>query len=524
MQRLNPVTGSDKPGHIRELLENLIFRRQFLLGPSPFSPTPQWKAVALSQGLILSSHPDLDVVSHSSPASSVTLLGFIIDPFNPARTSAEIVRILAEQASSLADLLLHCEPLSGRFALIYQSPNGSYILTDPCGFRQVYYYTNDHAQWCGSQPEIIRAAVGLEREDNEDLLAFMLDPGFANNESSWVGDRTPYKHCRLLLPNHYLKLGAREPERFFPASSPEKKAPEAIIETAATILKGSFAAIAKRTALTMPVTSGYDSRVLLAASRSVSDRIEYYIDRKSALSEGHPDVWLPSRMTRKLGIDFVIKNSQANLPGWFVGMLANNVTGARVLLKTRMIYGKFMARETRMNINGNGSEICRNHYETLYRIEPDKKTVTVQDLARCLCYPGLPFVNTELERWQADILTGEAPRYNILDMLMWEQDLGIWGAQYPAEQDIAVEEFSPFNCRLLITTLLAAPRELRVAPHFPLYRQLIEAMWPELLAFPFNPPPKLNITFHDAWAFLKSQMKPYTPRSMVYWLKSKGIL
>lgn len=509
--------------HLGELLENLVFRRQFLLGPSPFTPTRRWQTLALGRNLVLSAHPDLGVVTQATRTASLTLLGFIVDPFNPARTSAEIIQVLAEGAASLSDLLHLCEPLSGRFVLIWQNQGETVLFTDPCGFRQVYYYTDDRQQWCGSQPEIINSAVGLEKDDDDDLLAFMVDPEFAHNESSWVGDRTPYKHCRLLLPNHYLKWGSSEPVRFFPAGPPEAKPLAEIIDTAITILQGSFAALAQRAAFMLPVSSGYDSRVLLAASRGVADRIEYYIDRKGALSENHPDIWLPSRMARRLGIDFVVRNSESDLPGWFIGVLAHNVTGARVLPKTRMIYANFMARETRLNLNGSGSEICRNHYEIYHRIEPDKKRVTLDDLARCLCYPGLAFVRTELAKWQADFLAAGVPQFSIVDLLMWEQDLGIWGALYFAEQDIAVDEFSPFNNRRLLTTLLAAPRDLRVAPDFQLYRRLIEAMWPELLAFPFNPAPRLKVKLGDLALLLKGQVRPYVPRSLINWLKYKGI-
>ena len=444
--------------NIKQSLLNLVFRRQFLLGPDTFSPTSHWKNLSLGQDLFLSVHPDLDVVTCSTPEGSVTLLGFVIDPFNPSSTSEEIIQILAQQAANLSDLLVRCESLSGRWVLIYQYQKEIYVFTDPCGFRQVFYCTNDRGSWCGSQPEILKAAVGLDREDDDELLAFMVDPAFAREESAWVGNRTPYRGCYHLLPNHYLKLNSNKQIRFFPVEKPEQKSLVEIVEIATNILRGSFAAMAKRWDLMLPVTSGWDSRVLLAASRSFSSQIEYYIDMKGTISENHPDVWVPSRIAKKMGINFVVKNSKDDLPGWFVGRLAGNVTGARVIPKTRMIYANFLAKETRVNISGNGSEICRTDCETYNYLNPHQ--TTIDDLVRCLSQPGGQFVKNEVEKWQADFLASGIKDYNILDMLYWEQRLGNWGAQYPAEQDIAIEEFSPFNCRLLIMTLLAAPRRV----------------------------------------------------------------
>jgi hypothetical protein len=507
---------------ISQTLANLVFRRQFLLGTSAFSPTAHWKNLPLDQHLFLSVHPDLDVVSYSTHKGSVTLLGFVIDPFNPSSTSEEIIQILAEKTSNLSDLLVQCESLSGRWVLIYQYHGEIIIFTDPCGFRQIFYCTNDSGPWCGSQPEIMKACIGLEREDDEELLEFMTDPDFARRESAWVGTRTPYKGCYHLLPNHYLNFKSSKQIRFFPVSKLEQKALVEIVEIATDILKGSFAAMAKRGDLMMPVTSGWDSRVLLAASRNFSSRIEYYIDRKGTISENHPDVWVPRRIAKRMGINFVIKNSREDLPGWFVGMLAGNVTGARVLPKTRMMYGNFMAQETRINISGNGSEICRTFFETYNYLNTHQPTI--DDLVRCLSQSGGKFAKNEVQKWQADFLSSGTGDFNIIDMLYWEQRLGNWGAQYSAEQDIVIEEFCPFNCRLLITTLLSAPRELRIKPNYLLYRYLIEAMWPELLTFPLNPAPKIGLDREHILLFWKEQVRPYVPRSLLNWLRYRGIL
>ncbi|MBW1991390.1 MAG: hypothetical protein JRI59_04610 [Deltaproteobacteria bacterium] len=473
----------------------------------------------MAHGLVLSAHPDLEVVSHSTAETTLTLLGFILDPLNPSRTSEDIVRDLAQRCKDLADLLAGCEPLSGRWALLLQNREGSWIFTDALGFRTVYYTSPELGTWCGSQPEIIKAAVGLEREDDEGLLAFVLNPRFARQESAWVGSRTIYKNCHRLLPNHFLKLGASQPVRFFPLVPLEKRGVEEIVAAAVGILQGSFAAITRRTSLTQPITSGWDSRVLLAASRHMAEHIEYYVDRQGALPENHPDIWVPARLTKKMGLNFVLKNSEEILPGWFVGLLASNVTGARVLPKTRMIYARLMDGETRVNINGNGSEVCRNYYESRFGLNPCNPST--EELAQGLGYPGMTFVIQELEEWRAGLAASGTNDVNILDLLMWEQDLGTWGAQYPAEQDLAVEEFSPFNCRRLLTTLLSAPRELRAGPHHPLYRQLIEAMWPELLAFPFNPPPKLTLHFSHLLPTLKQQLRPYLPQPVSRWLRKR---
>ena len=67
--------------------------------------------------------------------------------------------------------------------------------------------------------------------------------------------------------------------------------------------------------------------------------------------------------------------------------------------------------------------------------------------------------------------------------------MGRWGALYPAEQDIQIEEFSPYNNRYLIRTLMCVPQELRCAPKYKFWVDMMRRMWPEVVNYPFNPRP-----------------------------------
>jgi hypothetical protein len=315
------------------------------------------------------------------------------------------------------------------------------------------------------------------------------------------------------MPNHYLSADHLEQIRFYPSKPIPRKNTSDIVESAGSILQGVMTTLTTRYNVFLALTAGWDSRVLLAASRHVCEHLEYFVDRQGILPESHPDVWVPKRIARKLDINFIVKSSADVLPGWFVSILSQNVTGARVLPKTRMIYEKFVTGEKRININGNGSEICRNFFDKYCKLDP--KDISSADLARMFGYEGLSsFVVQELNEWRKGFDYEPVEGLNILDMLYWEQRLGNWGAQYPAEQDIVVEEISPFNCRLLIETLLSSPRHLRAAPDYPLYNELIRYMWPEALSVPINPEPKGNLI-----GAMKRRVKPYIPSPIVQVLK-----
>jgi hypothetical protein len=128
------------------------------------------------------------------------------------------------------------------------------------------------------------------------------------------------------------------------------------------------------------------------------------------------------------------------------------------------------------------------------------------DLAQVFGYEGDAFVAQELNEWKKGIDCKLPEDLNLLDMLYWEQRLGNWAAQSPSEQDIVIDELSPFNCRLLIEILSAPPRHLRAAPDYPLYKELMQHLWPEVLSVPFNPLRK-----GDFITFLWRRVDPYLP-------------
>jgi hypothetical protein len=300
-------------------------------------------------------------------------------------------------------------------------------------------------------------------------------------------------------------LHRRTAHRFFPAAPlPEIDLREAVAE-AALILRNSVEGMALRSPLILPVTAGYDSRVLLAASRNVSDRVEYYIDRMGRLEDDHTDVAVPKDLASALGLQFSVLNSMEKVPSWFARLNRVNVTLARNLPKTRMIYARFKDGVTTTNINGNASEICRNFFDKDLVIDQDRLAAT--ELSRILFGEATDYATREIDLWQQELGKISALGYKLLDMLYWEQRMGNWGAHFPAEQDVAIEEFSPFNNRRLITLLLACPIALRAAPDFELYRLIIGSLWLELLDFPFNPKYARKMSTRErVWSLLRLRM------------------
>ena len=493
---------------------HLLYRRQFLIGPRAFSPTPHWRTLKLTHGLYLSVHPDLEIASSRSTDSVLVLLGYAIDPYRPHAGSQNLVEEITATQTGARQVISSTDAWSGRWVLIYMRGEDFLVFTDPCGLRQVYFFTNDEGVWCVSQPEIIRANCRLEPNPEPGLQEFLSSPRFLK-QGEWIGDKTRYLGCFHLLPNHSLDLRSGRPVRFFPSEELLLLAPDQAIQTTAQLLSGTISALVRRNPLMLPVTAGRDSRILLAAAREHLGSIYCYVDRKGVLRADDPDVEVPVRLSGRLGFRFAVENSTDDPTPAFMEVLSRNITGARLLPKTRAIYAKLQREERRVNVNGNGGELARNHYDPGMRVE--ERHLTAGTLASRCGYAGSRFAESELASWLTN-LPADRLGWKVLDLLYWEQRMGNWGAQFPAEQDIAVEEVSPFNNRTILTALLGVPAEHRVRPDYSLYSGLVEHLWPEALSEPFNPRPKPT-PFRRATGLITSALRRTAPEALVRLLK-----
>src|SRR5690606_29201037 len=205
----------------------LRFRRQFVLGREPFAPNGHWLTIEINNGLTLSAHEDLPAANSSGDERAVSLLGIAIHPFHPQWTESDIVQHLLATALDLTALLEAIRPLSGRWVLVFQLGNKTIVLTDPCGYRTVYYDTCDTQIRCASQPALLHAQAPMALSQDTELHAFLRWPVFAKKESAFVGDRTIYRYCHHLMPNFYLDLTSGCPVRFFGTSPLGQREPAA---------------------------------------------------------------------------------------------------------------------------------------------------------------------------------------------------------------------------------------------------------------------------------------------------------
>lgn len=465
-------------------LSELTYRRQFLIGNTGDN-FDAWKKTKIKDDVFLEVHPDLEQEYLTVGNNKFVLLGNLVNPYFPERDNLENLKVISENSKSFYELLDKTYAYGGRWIIIFSNGNETKIVHDPCGMRQIYYVYHKGSVWCGSQPSILKSVLGCEESDDKDLLEYINSAYYEDRERPFFGDGTIYNGVKHLLPNHYLDIENNITERFWIDKEDEVTLDEAIKEVA-EILKGSLLSISKRQKMMIAVTAGWDSRVLLAASKEIKDKVSYFVSTMNILSHNHMDVRVPRKLLEKLGLELNVIEDLQPLRDDFTKSLKKNVSRARVLPKTLTIQHHYDFSQNKISVNGNGSEIARSFYGNEHPTSSEIDGKYIMEAMKCP--RNFIYVENELNEWlnEARVIS-EEQNMNIMDLFYWEQRMGNWGTMYQAEQDIAIEEFCPYNNRKLLMIMLKVNSKYRVHPDYIFYKKLIEYLWIDTLQEPINP-------------------------------------
>lgn len=479
--RIDPPTEGQK----MYLIDKLLFRRQFILGPRFVERHKSWRMIKIHDSLYLTVHPDLQLLQTVYKDRSLTLLGYILDPYNPKSNDFDIINGLIRQIEIHDDIFQYTENLGGRWIIMLDDGKEVILFNDATGLRQVFYTCNSsQAIWCASQPGIIAEELNLQI-DNDTLNNFIDTPQFKDAiEYWWPGDSSPFKEIKHLLPNHYLQLKKGICRRYWPNKSLSYVSLKEGVKKSSEILQGLISSAFNRFDLAFTLTAGWDTRVLLAASKEFSKDIYYYTLIYYDLTEESPDVKISSELLSQFGLKHNIIRCPSHMDKEFEEIYKRNVTTAHDEwgIIAQGIYNHYP--QNKVCVKGNVVEVARCFY---YGVEKIKK-VTAEELAILTDMNNNSFAIKHFEKWLSE--TREiAQRYNvnILDLFYWEQRMGNWQAMSQLEWDIAQEVFTPFNCRSLLTTLLSVNEKYRKPPDYQLFKKLIMNLWPDTLMKPINP-------------------------------------
>jgi hypothetical protein len=428
----------------------------------------------------------LSLCHRSAGNRSLTLIGYIVDPDQVNATDSDVVDKLLGKYSSIQELINATFRFGGRWVLIAQDGNRRYLFNDPLGLRQAFYtdtVRTDNDLWVMSQAGTGAELLGLTMDpSSRDYMEWRMSQG--HHEYMWPGTTSPFREILHLLPNHYLDINTGRCHRFWPREQLEQISFDEAIDRVADRMPRLLEAAANRFDLVLGLTAGIDSRLVLAASRAIRKRISYVSVRQAVMPADHADLTVAANVLQKLGLRHELIIARPSMSPAFRLAYEKSVYLAHAHYgpDTEAILGHY--GHTKAAVTGSGSEICRANMRLgipLLERRPSPEFLAMQHIG------GLhPFTIQNVREWCETV--PHCRGIELLDLFEWEQNSGNWLAMTQLEFSIAWREiFTPFNCRAVLTTLLAVPERYRMAPDYTIYNALISRLWPEVMAEPINP-------------------------------------
>lgn len=466
--------------------EALLYSGQFVLGPSVANCFETPKVLKIDESLILTAHTELNTAQAFDDKKSLTLIGFIIDPDNPEASDVDILNRLLSNCSNAKSLIEYTSRCGGRWILIATNGKQKYLFNDALGLRQVFYSNpkSSESLWAMSQPGLGADLLRLSYDDI--ALEYMDSFEFRSNpEYRWPGIATAYKEIKHLLPNHYLDLITGTCHRYWPDKALERITPDEAINEISSLLQNLMKGIALRFDLAVGITAGLDSRLVLAASKEICNKLSFITVRQGRMSDDNHDIVVPAMLLPRLSLQHHIIKSAASMTPDFSRTFKKNVFLAHDIYGTdaEAIYSFFPHRK--VAVTGSGAEVGRCSFRKQLS-ESQRQNITPEDLSRLQKMGKNDFVINNFSNWLNSI--EKKYNLNILDLFEWEQGHGNWLAMTQLEFNIAWRDiFTPFNCRNVLTTMLSVDEKYRNGPDYSLFKNLILKLWPETLCEPINP-------------------------------------
>ncbi len=445
--------------------------RQFMIGPEPMKVHPDWQVETVNGCGILSYCPKLSVRKIiSRGGAEYVLIGMAVqsDASRPAP-----VEELKDLQAGVADLT---DSWAGRWILIADGV----LQTDAAGMMGCMYSVMGGATCVSSSTTLLRTPQTPVFDDR------ILEHGVG---LEWyIAPFSRYEGIRRLLPSQQLdlKTGRICAKRLF---KPVQLTYEQALRRVENTLVTTVAALAKTSqSLWLPLTAGFDSRLLLAAVLRAGVKLRCYTQAYTGISHG--DLTLPPKLARLAGFDHVLIQ-----PGKFdhskEAAFALH-TGEQTADRDK----EFLCRgqwdyfgETDLIIRGGGIEIgcpraSRYHFSAS-EDAPCSVPPVDQIMAEHDQTPSMPLV-CALEEWRR---WTEATRHHELDWrdrFYIEQRLGAWASSIEQALDLSPCTRVPVSsCARYMSSMLQVPDHIRRDSAHQV--ELIRRMAPELLAYPFNP-------------------------------------
>lgn len=314
-----------------------------------------------------------------------------------------------------------------------------------------------------------------ERLDQERISRFIYREG----RGGWIaGTLTAHRGVKRLLPNHYLDLATFTTRRHWPLPTVRHDLSlEAAASRVQDALRGYVESVARNFSAAITLTAGFDSRLLLAASRHVKDRLSF-------ITMSPKDVGVDQVVSRELARVLDLQHRLVPVIGaTSVGELAwDRLVGHAIREVNRRTYPTLATISEELILTGMYGETgrCRLYRQDVDTI--DDHPPTAHFIIGRLTLPADEVLVTNIEEWLAPIR--HLPRSMVLDLAFNELKFGSWAMGQAPIQKAMKMSLAPFAQRVVLDAFMRVPPVERGTSA--LFKEIGMRLWPKAMELPIN--------------------------------------
>lgn len=427
-------------------------------------------------------------VSHAQSESfEVVLLGEVIDINFPELTIDDITKNLAT-FKDFSVILDKSKYLLGRFVIFIFEENGSFkIISDCVSSIPVNYYINDNIIALSSDTYFLAKQYGLSKSEESVRIKSETE-----DQHPLPYNITMYNKIKVLIPNHYFDSEKKEMIRFYPNKEIESSNFDFVVSETIRVIDRVKNKIVEKNKLSLPITSGIDSRTILAFFKEYVQDIPLYTfyDRDD---EKNWDVIIPQKISKAFNLEYftfqrlpIVEENLERLRTIMDGnenvkILKNGFTLSESELKDRRFLAGDIIPIAKSNFGKNLPESMATSSYLITKTHNYSKE-------------NKKFVKNWMNEAENDY------GVSLFDLFFLEYRFGRWLPKNAQNYDLFISPFYIFNCRYLVELWLSVSREERTTNS--IHEEIIRQKWPELLDFPINPgKSKINKIFSNPYIF-----------------------
>lgn len=396
--------------------------------------------------------------------------GEIFDFENPEKNNQEILESINFRTSK-EEIFQQLMKISGYYFFLLETENETIIFNDTAS-QQECYFANDFGINIAQQPHLLQHLLGEKyRETDKNATPKVID---ARRN---VFYKTIFERISKLIPNHYYSFQQKKFIRFYPFKEIQQKNTDIAIEEIIRVLQGTMKALTHRKPVVSALTSGWDSRILLACNKFQIDKIDFF-----TIANVHPysdiDVSIAQRILDCFDKKLQILNYKKEEDNFFPHEAVFVHDNANEII-TEVFYKRYF--KNKYLINGNISEVGRFYYRPL------PKNLSPKELAYIVKCEEDDYHLPLFTHWQKEFRPFKSLSYDELDFLYWEHRISNWLGALKSIYNVNTTVISPFNNRYLLDVLFSMDKKYRDSRFPKYYKKILEQLVPELNDIPVNP-------------------------------------